>query len=399
MSHHANPTAVDFQNTEIAFRGLTQSELRRAHLLFQSLQAPLLASLGPKLLTFGLKLKLPLKPVLEATVFKQFCGGESIADCATTIERLAAQNVHTILDYSVEGVQSDETFDQATQKIIETIEAKKKFPSIAFCVFKCSGLAPFSLLEKASQELMQGSCDFLSAQPWQNFQDRVGKIAAKALEHRLPLMIDAEESWIQPAIDFCAERLMELHNREEVQVYSTVQFYRTDRMAYIQKLIERSAEKKFKVGLKIVRGAYMEKERERAEKLRLPSPIHPDKKSTDAAFNSGLKFLCSHLEQTALCVGTHNEESLRLLINLMDDLGLAKNDGRLYASQLLGMSDNLTFNLSAAGYNVAKYVPFGPVGETIPYLMRRAEENSSVTDQSGRELALIKKELQRRSML
>ncbi|MBX7182146.1 MAG: proline dehydrogenase family protein [Bacteroidia bacterium] len=384
---------IDFQDTATAFSHLTDKDLVRSKQLFSLFGQKWLLTVGKPLLNFSLVAGLPVKGIIRATIFKQFCGGEFIEDCMETIQRLGKRNVKSILDYSVEGKETEDDFRRNAEEIIATVKKAKGNPNIPFCVFKVTGVARFSLLEEAnSGEKLR---DVAKAE-LEMVKHRIENICHAAFEAGVPILIDAEETWIQNTIDYLAEEMMVLFNKEKHIVFNTVQLYRHSRLEYMQGLYERSLEKGFKPGLKLVRGAYMEKERERAQKMGYPSPINANKQQTDQEFNQALDFCLKHHPHFAICAGTHNEESSLHLVNLMHHYGLSANDKHVWFSQLLGMSDNISYNLASAGYNVTKYVPYGPVEEVMPYLMRRAEENTSIEGQTGRELKLIEKELDRR---
>jgi proline dehydrogenase len=384
---------VSFDNTEIAFSGKSDTDLFRAYLLFKLVSSNTLVKTGKVLTNMAVKMNLPIRPFIKATIFKQFCGGETITDCDTTIAALAKYNIGTILDYSVEGKESEKDFDWTTKEIISTIEKARVNPNIPFSVFKVTGIARFGLLEKvnAGKELSAKE-----KEEWARVNLRVGQICKKAFEASVPVFIDAEESWIQDTIDTLALEMMRLYNKEKAIVYNTLQMYRTGRMDYLKLLHKRALNEDFFIGLKIVRGAYMEKERERAQKMGYPSPIQKDKASSDKDYDDVLTFCIKNIDKIAICAGTHNEASSMLLAKLMEENGIAPANKHVYFAQLLGMSDHISFNLAKAGFNVAKYVPYGPVREVLPYLIRRAEENTSVAGQTSRELSLILKERERR---
>lgn len=386
---------VDFNNTKIAFLQKSNTELRKAYLLFKMIGVKWLNKLGTQALNLALKLRLPVKSIVKQTVFEHFCGGESIEDCEDRIQLLARQNVKTILDYSVEGKQADEDFDHTLGKAVASIERASKDRNIPFCVSKLTGLIPFKVLEKVSAGAELTDEEGLAFVKGRN---RVDIICQKAYNSNIPYLIDAEESWIQPAIDEIALIMMYRYNQERPIVYTTAQLYRHDRLEYIKNLYQQSIEENFFVGIKIVRGAYIEKERDRAAKMGYEDPIQPDKEATDRDFNAAIEFCLEHADRIALCCGTHNEESSLLLAETMKKHGMANDDPRIYFSQLLGMSDHISFNLSKENYNVAKYMPYGPVIEVMPYLIRRAEENTSIAGQTGRELSLIKAEMERRGL-
>jgi len=384
---------VSFDNTEIAFRHKTNADLRSAGFLFYTLSKKWMVDSGKTLSNLAFSLHLPVKPIIKATLFRQFVGGENIGECSRTSEVLARYGVGTILDYSVEGKEDESSFDATTREIIRTVEKAAAVTHIPFAVFKVTGLCSSELLRKlnAGDEL-----NTAEQQAWSRACERVHNICRIAAEKKVKVLIDAEESWIHKPIDRLAEEMMALFNRSEVLIYNTTQMYRHDRLQYIKELHVRALESGYKVGLKIVRGAYMEKERAYAAGHGLPDPIQPDKAASDADYNAALEYCTAHIADFAICAGTHNEHSCQLLIQLMQKYGIASGDERIYFAQLLGMSDNLSFNLAHAGYNVAKYVPYGPVKELMPYLFRRAEENTSVKGQTGRELSLIRREISRR---
>lgn len=387
---------IPFHNTEIAFRSKSTFELTQAYLLFKFIGSASLVSLGSKTLNALLKTSLPFEPLLRRTLFTHFCGGETAKDCAEMVRRLSQYNVGTILDYSIEAAQKETTFDSTEKELLSTLTLASQTPSIPFSVFKVTGLARFELLEKlhAKEPLSEGE-----SEEWKRVQKRVRHIIEKASKLKVRILIDAEETWIQNPLDSLVESLMHEFNQNEVIVYHTLQMYRADRLSYLKRLLEDSGKKNYRLGIKLVRGAYMEKERKRALDLGYPSPIQPNKKATDQAYNEALKILIEHKDQVAIFAGTHNEESTQLLVDLLLEAGLSQKDNRVYFSQLLGMSDNLTFNLAEKGFNAAKYVPYGPVRELTPYLIRRAQENSAISGQTLRELDLITRELKRRRSL
>lgn len=364
--------------------------------MFTTFNYKWLLKVGPSMARFGLNAGLPIKGLIKDTLFAQFCGGESIEDCAETVERLNKVGIGTILDYSVEGQENEATFDATTAEIIRTIEkAAEDKERMPFSVFKVTGIARFHILEKAVRGESRLAGDDLAE--YQRVKTRFFKITGKAAELGVRILVDAEETWIQPSIDFLTETAMKEHNKEQVIVYNTLQFYRHDRLSYLENCIQDALENGYLLGYKLVRGAYMEKERLRAYKRGYPSPIQRSKAESDHDFDKGLELCMKHLNTVNICAGTHNEHSCRYLTELMREKGVAANDKRIYFAQLLGMSDHISYNLAHAGYNVAKYVPYGPLKEVLPYLSRRAEENSSVKGQAGRELSLIDAELKRRN--
>ncbi len=383
---------ITFDNTQIAFAHKSDTELKRAYKLFKLIGYRFVIAVGLPLLRFAIAIRLPVLWAVKRTVFAHFCGGEDIDTCAQTIDKLATHKVRAILDYSVEGKEREEDFERCCNEIIKTIDRARGDDNIPFSVFKVTGLAPFGLLENANADFEASVADGSLVE----FMERIERIFSHAAEIGQPVFIDAEESWIQDTIDGMALAMMRKYNKEQTIVYNTVQLYRTQRLPYMEELFAIAKAEGFKVGLKLVRGAYMEKERDRAAKMGYPSPIQPDKKSSDKDFDAALTLCVSNIENVALCCGSHNEASSNLLVTLMQQHNISPSDQRIYFAQLLGMSDHISFNLSNAGYNVAKYVPYGPVRDVIPYLIRRAQENTSVKGQQGRELSLISAELKRR---
>ncbi|MEY3343749.1 MAG: hypothetical protein RL090_1433, partial [Bacteroidota bacterium] len=354
---------------------------------------PGLVKMGPSLMNVALFLRLPVVPIVRATIFKHFCGGEHIEDCSKTVSELWKNGIGSILDYSVEGAENEASFDNTTDEICATVNRANGDPSIPFCVFKVTGVSRFALLEKISSG--EPLTD-LEQEEFNKVKKRISKISDLAALNEVRLFIDAEESWIQPAIDGLANDMMEVHNKEQVIVYNTVQLYRTDRLDFLKQSHTRGMERGYKNGFKLVRGAYMEKERKRAAAMGYPSPIQPDHASSNRDYDAALEFCMKNHDRISICAGTHNEASSLLLTQLMAQNGMNNNNPSVWFSQLLGMSDHLSGNLAAAGYNVAKYVPYGPVKSVLPYLIRRAQENTSIAGQTGRELSMIIQELERR---
>jgi proline dehydrogenase len=385
---------LSFENTEIAFKSKSTPDLKRAYWLFKIVSSPIIVKIGKVATNFALSLRLPIRKIVKVTIFKQFCGGESIEDCRNKMEELATFKVGTILDYSIEGKTTDEDFEQTVEIIIQTIQEGINNKNIPFAVFKVTGIGSINLLEKASdQNYILNESQILELE---GIKNRIERICAAAHTSMIPVFIDAEESWIQAIIDTWALEMMQKYNLEKAIVYNTLQMYRHDRLEFLTSCSENAKKHGIKYGIKLVRGAYMEKERARAQKLGYPSPIYPDKNASDDAYNTALKFILEHEMLFALCAGTHNEESSLLLTQELERKEISRDNDKFYFAQLLGMSDHISFNLSNAGFKVAKYVPFGPVKEVMPYLLRRADENTSVAGQTGRELSLIMKELDRR---
>lgn len=385
---------VSFDNTENAFKAKSDSELARSFWLFKLISNPLLvkmgAGLGPLALNIG------FKGLLKSTIFKQFVGGENINDCSETVKQLAKFHIGTILDYSVEGKESEKDFENCLHETIETIHKAKTDKNIPFCVFKVTGLARLALLEKVSAKSVLSAEE--SAE-WERVQKRVSTICTTACENDQCIFIDAEESWIQQAIDDLANENMARLNKTKAIVYNTFQLYRTDRLSYLTHTIQEGKTHSYYIGAKLVRGAYMEKERERAKSMGYPSPIQATKEDSDRDYDAALKLCIENSDIVSVCAGTHNEKSSAYLLELMKAKNIPASDHKIYFSQLLGMSDHISYNLSSEGYNVAKYVPYGPLKDVMPYLIRRAQENTSVKGQTGRELNLIMKEKKRRSSL
>jgi proline dehydrogenase len=384
----------DLQDTRIAFADKSDRDLWQAQWLFRIIGNPTLSGIGQGFTKAALRMHLPIGGLIKATIFKQFCGGENIEESLRTATKLAGSGIGTILDYSVEGQEDDDSLDKAAEEILRTIAMARKRNDIPFSVFKTSGISPTYLLELASEDRVTDPED---VREWDLVQARVLRICQAAFDAGVPVMIDAEETWLQPAIDGLATRMMERFNRDRAIVFNTVQLYRHDRLAFLKESLAAAERGGYHLGVKLVRGAYMEKERETAGMDGLPSPIHADKQAVDRDYDDAIRFCIDHLARVAVMAGTHNEQSTLLLARLLDERGIARNDKRVWSAQLLGMSDNISYNMAHAGYNVAKYVPYGPVREVLPYLIRRAAENTSVKGQTGRELGLILAERQRRA--
>jgi proline dehydrogenase len=387
---------LSFDNLENAFASKSNQEIKQAYWLFKLIGYPKLVALGSSITGKALDWHLPVKGIIKATIFKQFCGGENIEECTKAIEKLHQYGVGSILDYSVEGAKEEYEFDASCEEIIATVMKAKGNKSIPFSVFKVTGLGRFDILEKVSAGIKLSEDENAA---YGRIRARVKKICETAYQSDVCIFIDAEESWIQQAIDYLATENMERYNASKAIVYNTIQLYRHDRLAFIKTSYEHAKSGNYHLGLKLVRGAYMEKERARAASNGYASPIQPSKEATDKDYNSALNYCLEHIQQIAICAGSHNEESNLLLTELMKKYAIANNDQRIYFSQLLGMSDHISFNLAKAGYNVAKYVPYGPVNAVFPYLTRRAQENTSIAGQMGRELSLLVAEKKRRKLL
>jgi len=393
MTQIVETRKLSFDNTEIAFKSKTDKDLDRAYLLYKVIASNFLVKVGPPITNFALNIGLPIQGIIKSTIFKQFCGGETIEGCTAAINHLGENNVGTILDYSVEGEDTEAAFDATFKETLRTVVAAKTNKYIPFSVFKPTGLGRFDLFEKvnATQTLTTAE-----QAEYDRMYDRCDQICKACYEANVKVLIDAEHSWIQDAIDDIARNMMEKYNKEQPIVYNTYQLYRHDKLASLKADFDYANTQNFFIGAKIVRGAYMEIERQRAAEKGYPSPIQPTKAATDKDYDAAIHFILDHIDRFGMMAGTHNEESSLLLANELDKRGIDHRSDRIYFAQLLGMSDNLTFNLSESNYNVAKYMPYGPIKAVMPYLFRRAQENTSVAGQTGRELGLIIKEKQRR---
>ena len=388
--------AIDFNNSEIAFRNKSNAELRQAHLLFKVMNNAGLVKTGKHLLNLAFAIRFPVNGIIRNTIYKHFVGGTSIEDCARTIEKLAARNVGAILDFAVEGEERDELFDATCAEVIRTVEFAQHNKNVPFSAFKITGVGRFDLLAKVSEGA--ALTDEETAE-YRRVYDRVESIFKRGYELGVPVLIDAEHTWIQPVLDDLVMEMMAKYNQEKAIVQNTYQMYRHDAIERLKQHHREALAGGFKFGLKIVRGAYMELERARAAEMGYPSPIQPDKPATDHDFDEIIRYFVDNIDTINFMVATHNENSSQLLAQLIDERGLPHNHPHIYFSQLYGMSDHLTFNLAEKGYNVVKYVPYGEVKTMMPYLFRRAEENTSVKGQSSRELRLIEKEIKRRDGL
>jgi proline dehydrogenase len=386
---------LDFQDTATAFADKSNAELKEKYRLFKLMNSPFLNSLGTRAAKFALSLGLPVEGLIKSTVFEHFCGGETIEESEPAIRKLGESHIGTILDYSIEGKSEEADFERTKEEIIRTIKRAKDDPNIPFAVFKVTGIAPLGTLEKLSKKKR---LDAKGQAKCERIHNRVQEICEYAYSMGQPVFIDAEESWIQDAIDRLAAEMMEKYNRQEPIVYNTLQMYRTDRLEFLKEARREAAREGYILGAKLVRGAYMEKERARAEEQGYPSPIQPDKESTDHDYDAAVDYCLDHIDDVAFVAATHNEKSTQRLVRKMHERGIAPDHPHIFFSQLFGMSDNLSYILADNGYSVSKYVPYGPVKDAVPYLIRRANENSSVTGQVSRELDLIEKELRRRKL-
>jgi proline dehydrogenase len=384
-----------FDNTQVAFSLKSDTELKRAYFLFNMIGSQSLVKIGTALTHFALKAHLPVEGLIRATVFDHFCGGVTEKDCLKVVDKLYTKGVSSVLDYSVEGKEEEAQFDAALAMTLKTIEFAKEREAIPFAVFKPTGFGRIDLYEKVGEKVTLSEAEQVE---WNSVINRFDIACKAAFEKDVMLLIDAEESWMQDAADAIVTDMMRKYNQQKAIVFNTLQMYRWDRLDYLKQLHEQSKTEGFHIGMKLVRGAYMEKENARAAEKGLKSPICISKEATDINYDAAVLYMVDHLEQMAIFAGTHNEESSYKLMQLLDEKGISKDDKRIFFGQLLGMSDNISFNLAANKYNVAKYLPFGPVRDVMPYLIRRAQENTSVAGQTSRELTLIKKEKERRKL-
>lgn len=384
---------VDFNNYEKAFKAKDDKELKQSLWLFKLMQSPFLVRLFSKLTIFAIKIGLPVKLPIKATIFKQFCGGESIEESEEVVKKLGRSHIGSILDYSVEGKESEEEFHKTKDEVLRIIRSAKDNPAIPYTSLKLTGVARFGLLEKMSSEQPLNKKE---ERELSHIEGRLVEIEYYATLFNVPIYFDAEESWIQNAIDSLAEKMMVKYNKKTAIILTTLQMYRWDRIDYLNRLIQKARKENFFIGIKLVRGAYMEKENLRAQQMGYKSPIHSNKANTDRDFDKAVDVCLENIDIITLCAGTHNEESTMHLVNKMKELNIPNNHPHVYFSQLYGMSDHITYNLADEGYNVTKYLPYGPVKSVVPYLIRRAEENTAIAGQMGRELTLIIEEKIRR---
>ncbi len=388
-------TSIDFTNTEIAFEAKSNTELRKASWLFGMMNNPTLVKVSSKLGILSLKMHLPVEGLIKKTIFEQFCGGTTLLNMQPTIDQLSGFGIQSILDYGAEGKGSEEDFNRTMREVMEAIKFAGQNTHVTFVSIKITALGRFALLEK-----YQKGSGFTNAEQMEfdSLLKRVDSICHFAKEHQISIFIDAEESWIQDTIDYLANLMMSRYNLETATVYNTFQFYRHDRLSYLKNSFKIAGKGGYLLGAKLVRGAYMDKERKRAAEKGYKSPIQKDKKSADNDYDLAVRFCVKNYEKIASCTATHNADSCRKQVELIERLKLQKNHKHLLFSQLYGMSDHLTFNLQKAGFNTSKYIPYGPVKDVVPYLIRRAEENTSVTGDMGRELSMIKTEMKRRGI-
>ncbi|MBC5863092.1 proline dehydrogenase family protein [Flavobacterium turcicum] len=382
-----------FDNTQVAFALKSDTELDRAYFLFKMIANQPLVRIGTAVTNFALKANLPVEGLIRATVFDHFCGGVNEDDCLSVVDKMYTKGVSSVLDYSVEGKEEEDQFDAALQMTLKTIEFAKERMAIPFAVFKPTGFGRFELYEKLGEKQSLTAAEQLE---WDRVVERFDIVCKEAHQKNVALLIDGEESWMQDAADDLVASMMRKYNKEKAIVFNTLQMYRWDRLDYLKKLHEQAKAEGFYIGMKIVRGAYMEKENTRAEEKGYPSPICASKEATDINYDAAVSYMVAHIDTMAIFAGTHNELSTYTLMDLMQQNGMATADNRIWFGQLYGMSDNISYNLANEGYNVSKYLPFGPVKDVMPYLIRRAEENTSVAGQTSRELSMIKAERNRR---
>jgi proline dehydrogenase len=386
---------VFFEDTSVAFASKSDASLRKTYWLFNLMNQARVVNLGTFFIKLALKLNLPIKNLIRITIFEQFCGGETIRDCDSTISSLAKSGIGTILDYSVEGEDNEQSFDETAKEILKTIDKAAESGQIPFSVFKVTGIASSELLEKVQRKEHISDSDKIQ---FERAKERMKTLCAHAFEKNVRIFVDAEESWIQGIIDELTYEMMAEFNKESAIVYNTYQLYRHDTLEALKGAYLKARQRGYILGGKLVRGAYMEKEQLRARENEYTNPIHASKEATDADYNAAIDFSIENLKHISVCLGTHNEYSCQYCAAKMEKLGIDRSDQRIWFAQLLGMSDNISFNLAKANYNTAKYVPYGPISAVLPYLIRRAEENTSIAGQSSREFILVKSELKRRGI-
>ncbi|MDL1913348.1 MAG: proline dehydrogenase [Bergeyella sp.] len=387
----------DFNDTKVAFAGKSDRELYKAYLMFSLIKSPFLTKMGTRFLNFAVRQRFPgMDEIVKSTLFQQFCGGEDREETIEAIEKLYRSGVKSILDYSVEGKEDEESFDKVCDEIKKIIEFSVGRDAVPFVVFKPTAFGRIGIYEKVGAKV---ELSVQEKEEWERVLKRFDEVCALSYKHNKMVMIDAEETWMQDAVDAVCENLMEKYNQEKSIVWNTVQLYRKDRLEYMHAQLLSAREKGYFIGYKLVRGAYMEKERRRKDEMGYEDPIWSTKEETDQNYNRGINFVFEHLDCVSAFFGSHNEYSTSLVIKIMKEKNLPHDLPNIYFGQLFGMSDNITFYLAKNGYNAAKYLPYGPVKEVVPYLIRRAEENTSVSGQTGRELSLIRKEIQRRKKL
>ena len=402
-----NEIIMNLQNTETSFASKSNQDLQKARVLYSIMSVNWIVKTGTLLLPLALKVRLPIRRLIHNTIFTQFVGGKSLTDTKDVLSKLRESNVMAILDYGAEGKMNEKSFDTVCNEFISLIDYASDQPDVPFISIKITGLARFALLEKINSEIMTEEAGIkinishlseAEVEEWDRVLDRIGRVCSRGEEKNVGVLVDAEESWIQDTIDAVTMEMMNKHNRKRVIVFNTIQFYRVDRLKFLILIATISEKEGYTPGIKIVRGAYMEKERSRAAELNYSSRIQPDKISTDRDFNSALEYCIENLHKISVIVASHNDRSVLLAVELLDRYNFGKDHPNVHFSQLYGMSDNITFNLAKAGYQVSKYLPYGPLEDVIPYLLRRAQENTSVSNQTGKELRLITSEVKRRKL-
>ena len=387
---------LDFSNTKIAFSHKSDKQLKKMSRLFKLMKKSALVNMGSKLGLVAVKLRLPFaKGIIRSTIFEQFVGGENLLDCQAAIDQLYKFDVLTVLDYGAEGKSKEEDLDATAQEFIRAVEFAAANESVPCVVAKITGLVDNVILEKINSNIVLNEGE---KEQHEKLKDRLNMICARADELKVAVFIDAEESWIQDAIDQITEEMMATYNKEYVVIYNTFQLYRTDKLQYLKESHERALKGDYILGAKLVRGAYMNKERARAEEMNYPSPINPNKEATDTMYDAAVKYCVENYKTIASCNASHNEKSIRLQAEMIFEKGIERNHRHLNFCQLYGMSDHFSFNLAEQGFNVAKYVPYGTIDDVVPYLIRRAQENSSVSGEMGRELTMIQHEVKRRGL-
>ncbi|MGC4129576.1 MAG: proline dehydrogenase family protein [Bergeyella sp.] len=383
-----------FNDTKLAFADKSTRQLEKAKWMFRMIQYPWLTGTGIKALNFSIHNNFPfVTDIVKNTLFEQFCGGESREQSMEVVKKMFKHHIGSIFDYAIEGKEEEATFDHTFEEIKQNIKFAEGNPAIPFVVFKPTGFGRLNLYAEVQRGKELTSSE---KEEWEKVCRRYEEVCRFAHEKNVILMVDAEETWIQSAVDNLVNSMMEKYNKEKPIVWNTVQMYRTGRLEYLQEDLKRATEKNYYLGYKFVRGAYMEKERERASQMGYPDPIQPNKQASDDNYNAAIDFVMNHLDRISAFFGTHNEKSTELVMDKMKAQNLANDSDKIHFGQLYGMSDNITYYLGDKKYNTCKYLPYGPVKDVVPYLTRRAEENTSVAGQTGRELSLIKKELERR---
>jgi proline dehydrogenase len=405
-------TDISFDNTEIAFAYKSDKDLKHSHWLYRLMAKPWLVNLGTRLAPWSIRVGLPVKGLIRKTISRQFIGGETLEQTVPVAKKLAKYNVEVILDYAVEGKEGEHNYEHACDEFIRVINFAATQPNVPFMSVKVTGMARFALMEKIHELMNSSVADSLikryaaaleqlpseEQNEWQKVVERIIRICKAADKANVGFLVDAEETWIQGPLDALTMLMMDEYNKTKLVVWNTLQMYRHDRLEFLYNSYEAAKERSFLLGMKLVRGAYMEKERKRAQEKGYASPIYPNKDATDKGFNDAVRFCIDHLEQTGIMIATHNDYSNMLGVELIQQKGLPLNHSHVHFSQLYGMSDNITFNLAKAGCHVSKYLPFGPIRDVVPYLMRRAQENTSVGGQTSRELNLVETEIKRRGI-